>query len=66
MRHSDSHCEWIAHAACLFWKFSYKFIGMDRGDAAALPHRTLERHLKIDDLQLVLDEWSACVPIASA
>lgn len=66
MRHSDPHCEWIAHAASLLWKFRYKFIRMNDRNIVALPHCEIKRHLKVNNLQLMFDKRSTGIPIPSA
>ncbi|MDA9464489.1 hypothetical protein XH87_07660 [Bradyrhizobium sp. CCBAU 53415] len=39
---------------------------MNDRDIVSLPHHAIERDPKVDDLQLVLDERSTCIPISSA
>jgi len=59
MREADSQREGLAHATCLLRERSDEFVGMDELDTGAIPHSTLKRDLKVDDLQLVFDERTA-------
>jgi hypothetical protein len=65
VRNADPHRERITRSTSLLWKRSNDLAGMNELHVSSAAHSTLKRHVKVDDLELMIDKGATGFAILS-